>query len=140
MLLMVGSGSSLLYKGAPKHKHTSLMKVSREGLWNVSKSNEAPYRCICILEIYVQLALCSPLCATAVPNDFDVQIKSSPIFQEFLWAIGSVVTRMECAYPRFVISEPEKKSSSDSFRSSDLRVMSPARFHCATLLVASITS
>jgi hypothetical protein len=28
-----------------------------------------------------------------------------------------------------------KKSSSDSFRSSDLRVMSPARFHCATLLV-----
>lgn len=34
----------------------------------------------------------------------------------------------------FVLSEGKKKSSSDSFRSSDLRVMSPARFHCATLL------
>ena len=72
---MVESGSSLLYKGVPKYKNTSLMRLTVRDC-GLTKSNVIV--CVLILEIYVHYVHHSA--PTQPPIHFDVQIKTSPKF------------------------------------------------------------
>lgn len=104
---MVGSGSSLLYKGAPNLKNASLIRLAVRDCGLYQSRTRHLIACIVILEIYVHYVHHSA--PTPIPNHFDVQIKTSPKISAVLWAIGKLVMRMECSYPSFIISEPEKK-------------------------------
>ncbi len=64
----------------------------------------------------------------------DDQNKSSKLE---VWSMpGEKVIALKPVF-NFEIEKKTKKISCDSFRSSDLRVMSPARFRCATQLIVS---